>query len=69
MSHAAPGEMALARQTAETFLREAKAESRLAATAVAIRILGLTCFWQDEFVAGKAHLEAALLWHRALPPS
>jgi class 3 adenylate cyclase/predicted ATPase len=57
LSCAAHGEMGLARQTAERFLREAKIEGRMVEGAVASRILGLTCFWQADFTAAKANLE------------
>jgi predicted ATPase len=54
------GEMGLARQTAERFLREAKIEGRMVEAAVASRSLGVTCFWQADFTDAKANLEEAL---------
>ena len=48
LSCSARGELGLARQTAERFLREAKVEGRMVEAAVASRNLGLTCFWQGE---------------------
>ena len=55
-----PGDQASTRATAETFLREAKAEGRLMEVAVAYRCVGLTCLFQGEFVTARFHLEEAL---------
>src|SRR5262249_36494250 len=60
LSCAARGEMGLARQTAERFLREAKIEGRTVEAAVASRNLGLACFWQADFTEAKANFEEAL---------
>src|SRR5262249_805257 len=60
LSCSARGEMGLARQTAEKFLREAKVEDRMVEVAVASRNLGLSCFWQGDFTEAKASLEEAL---------
>ena len=54
------GEMDLARQIAERFLREAKVEGRMFEAAVASRILGVTFLWQGDFTEAKANLEEAL---------
>ncbi|MDR3409299.1 MAG: winged helix-turn-helix domain-containing protein [Methylovirgula sp.] len=54
------GELRLARQTAEIFLREATAEGRAAEAAVANRNLGLTCFFQGEITKAQACLEEGL---------
>ena len=61
VSCSARGEIGLARQIAERFLREAKIEGRMVEAAVASRNLGLTCFWQGDFTEAKANLEEALL--------
>ena len=54
------GEIRLGRETAEVFLHEAKAAGRMTETAVAYRILGMTCFWQGRFPEERTHLEEAL---------
>jgi len=54
------GEMDLARQIAERFLREAKVEGRMFEAAVASRILGVTFLWQGDFTEAKATLEETL---------
>ena len=54
------GEMRLGRETAETFLCEAKAAGRMTETGVACRILGMTCLWEGHFLEERAHLEEAL---------
>ncbi|HKE38519.1 MAG TPA: hypothetical protein VKG21_01660, partial [Casimicrobiaceae bacterium] len=46
--------------TAEMFLHEAKIEGRMFEAAVASRNLGLTCFWQGDFIEAKATLEETL---------
>ena len=60
LSCAARGELGLARQIAERFLREAKIEGRMFEAAVASRSLGLNCFWQGDFNEAKATLEETL---------
>jgi hypothetical protein len=54
------GEMDLARQIAERFLREVKVEGRMFEAAVASRILGVTFLWQGDFTEAKATLEETL---------
>ena len=54
------GQIRLGRETAEIFLHEAKAAGRMTETAVACRILGMTCFWQGHFLEERTHLEEAL---------
>jgi class 3 adenylate cyclase/predicted ATPase len=54
------GELGLARQTAETFQREARRLAQMTATAVAYRVLGTTCFAQGDFSEALANLEEAL---------
>jgi predicted ATPase len=54
------GELGLARQTAEIFLRDAENGARMTEAAVARRVLGLTCFSQGDFSQAQAHLEEAL---------
>jgi hypothetical protein len=51
------GEIGLARQTAERFLREAKIEGCMVEAAVASRNLALSRFWQGDFTEAKAILE------------
>jgi class 3 adenylate cyclase/predicted ATPase len=60
LSCSARGEIGLARQTAERFLREAKIEGRMVEAAVASRNLGLSCFWQGDFTEAQTILEEAL---------
>jgi len=54
------GELVLARETAETFLSDAKAEGRTTEAAVASRNLGQTCLYQGEVAQARAHYEEAL---------
>jgi predicted ATPase len=57
------GELRLARDTAETFRREAEdaeKEARRPEAAPARRCLGLTCLIQGEFTEAQSHLEEAL---------
>jgi predicted ATPase len=54
------GELGLARQMAEIFLRDAENGARMTETVVAHRGLGLTCFSQGDFGKAQAHLEEAL---------
>jgi tetratricopeptide (TPR) repeat protein len=57
------GEWALARETAETFRREADNEGRATERVVGLRILGLTCLIQGELSEAQAHLREALSTH------
>jgi predicted ATPase len=54
------GELRIARESAETFLREAENGTWLTEAAVAHRNLGMTCLFQGDFAAAKARLEQAL---------
>jgi tetratricopeptide (TPR) repeat protein len=57
LSHA---ELEFARETAETFRREAENEGQATELVVGLRMLGLTCLFQGDFLAARAHLEEAL---------
>jgi predicted ATPase len=54
------GDLALARETAETFLREGNSEGRLTEAGVANRNLGMTCLFQGKFEDARKFLEEAL---------
>jgi predicted ATPase len=54
------GELALAQETAEIFLREASNEARMTEVAVASRNLGMMCLLRGNFLEAQAHLERAL---------
>jgi predicted ATPase len=54
------GELGLARDTAETFLRDAKSAGRTTEVGVASRNLGMTCLFQGDLTDARAHLEEAL---------
>jgi class 3 adenylate cyclase/predicted ATPase len=54
------GELRLAREIAETFLREADREARTTECGVGRRIVGLTCLFQGDFVEAQANLVEAL---------
>jgi predicted ATPase len=54
------GELGLARQTAETFQRDAEHAARVTEAAVARRVLGTTCFAQGDFTEALTNLEEAL---------
>ncbi len=54
------GELGLARETAESFLREAERAARPTEAAVAHRFLGLTLLFQGDFAQARAHCEQAL---------
>ena len=54
------GELRLARETAETFLRETEKEARMAEAAAARRILGVACLFQGDLAVARAHFEQAL---------
>ena len=54
------GELRLARETAETFLREAEKEERTTEAAAARRVLGLACLYQGDLAVARAHFEQAL---------
>jgi predicted ATPase len=54
------GELGLARETAESFLRDAGAEGRTTEAAVARRNVGLACLLQGDFMGAEANLAEAL---------
>jgi class 3 adenylate cyclase/predicted ATPase len=54
------GELAAAREAAESFRREAENEARMTEATVGRRMLGVTCAWQGDFTAAQAHLEQSL---------
>ena len=54
------GEMGSARETAESFLREAAAEGRATIVGVACRALGLSCLFQGDLALSRRYLERAL---------
>ncbi len=54
------GELGLAREIAETFLREAEREARTTECGVGRRIVGLTCLFQGDFNEAQANLVEAL---------
>jgi class 3 adenylate cyclase/tetratricopeptide (TPR) repeat protein len=53
-------ELRTARETAETFLREAERAGRPMEAGAARRILGLTCLFQGEFAKARSHFERTL---------
>jgi predicted ATPase len=54
------GELRLAREIAETFLREAERAARMTECGFGRRLLGSTCFWQGDFIEAQANLVEAL---------
>ena len=54
------GELGSARETAESFLREAEREARPTEAAAAHRLLGLTLLFQGDFAQARAHFEQTL---------
>jgi predicted ATPase/class 3 adenylate cyclase len=57
------GDLNLAREQVEMFLREAEASGRAMDTAAAHRSVGLTCIFQGELALARLHLERALADH------
>ena len=53
------GELGLARETAEIFVRETMSEAWMTEAGVARRMLGLTCLHQGDLIDALAHLEEA----------
>jgi predicted ATPase len=53
------GELMLARETAETFRREAENQARTTESAVALHWVGMTCLWQGELTEAETNLEEA----------
>src|SRR5271167_4047995 len=54
------GEFGSARETAESFLREAERAARPTEAAVAHRILGFTLLWLGDFAQARGHFELTL---------
>jgi hypothetical protein len=54
------GEIGLARETAESFLRDAEAAGRMTEAAVARRNVGLACLLQGDFIDAEAKLVEVL---------
>ena len=54
------GELSLARETAESFLREAENEGRMTEAAVARRNVGQARLWQGDFIGARTNLAEAL---------
>jgi class 3 adenylate cyclase/predicted ATPase len=54
------GELAAAREAAESFRREAENEARMTEATVGRRILGVACLWQGDFAEAQQNLEQAL---------
>ena len=57
------GDLNLAREHVDIFLREAEASRRMMDTVVAHRSVGLTCIFQGELELARFHLERALTDH------
>jgi predicted ATPase len=57
------GESAVARETAETFCREAENEGAATERVVGLRMLGFSCLLQGDFIEAQAHLEEAIRVH------
>jgi tetratricopeptide (TPR) repeat protein len=53
-------ELRLAREIAETFLREAEREAGTTERGAGRRLLGSTCLWQGDFIEAQENLVAAL---------
>jgi predicted ATPase len=54
------GELRLAREVGETFLREAERGPRTTECGFGRRLLGSTCLWQGDFIEAEANLVEAL---------
>ncbi len=54
------GELGLAREIAETFLREAEREARTTEFVYGRGLLGFTCLWQGDFIGAHANFLEAL---------
>jgi predicted ATPase len=60
LGNLARGELRLAREVAETFLREAERGGLTTECGSARRLLGVTCLWQGDFIEAQANLVDAL---------
>jgi class 3 adenylate cyclase/predicted ATPase len=54
------GELGLAREIAETFVREAEREARTTESVYGRGLLGFTCLWQGDFIGAQANFLEAL---------
>jgi class 3 adenylate cyclase/predicted ATPase len=54
------GELSLARETAESFLRDAENEGRMTEASVALRNVGAVRFYQGDLIGGRTNLGEAL---------
>jgi hypothetical protein len=60
IGHRWRGELRLAREVAETFLREAERGARTTECGVGRRLLGVSCLWQGDFIEAQANFVEAL---------
>jgi predicted ATPase len=60
IGHIVPGELELARETAETFLREAERGARTTEYGVSRCLLGMTCLWQGDLIEAQANFVEVL---------
>jgi class 3 adenylate cyclase/predicted ATPase len=60
LGNIARGELGLAREIAETFLREAEHGARTTECGLGHRLLGSTCLWQGDFVEAQSNFVEAL---------
>jgi hypothetical protein len=60
ITNAVRGELGLAREIAETFLREAERGALTTECEVGRRLVGFTCLWQGDFIGAQVNLEEAL---------
>jgi predicted ATPase/class 3 adenylate cyclase len=60
ITNAARGELGMAREIAETFLREAEREVRTTEYGVGRHLVGYSCLWEGDFIEAQANLVEAL---------
>jgi predicted ATPase len=60
LGHMTRAELRLAREIAETFLREAERGARTTECGAGRRLLGSSCLWQGDFIEAQANLVEAL---------
>jgi hypothetical protein len=60
VGHTVRSELEFAREIAETFLREAERGARTTERGLGRRLLGVTCFFQGDFIEAQANLAEAL---------
>jgi tetratricopeptide (TPR) repeat protein len=60
IGHMVRGELGLAREIAETFLREAERGAWMTECGCGRRLLGYSCLWQGDFIEAQANLVEAL---------